>query len=252
MIMKTNKPISILNHKKYLDGSNALQEILDKFFVSLTNIKILEAGCGSNSRINIPEQAHVTGIDISQEEMDKNPDINEKIVGDIQTYDLPNGKFDLVVCSDVLEHLPNPNDAMVNMLRSMTSGGLLLLALPNVFSVKGLVAKFTPLWVHSMFNKFTYGKRAGSPGLINFPTFLRWEIAPQRIIEFAQKNDLSTELAYLYESGVQRRFRKKVFLGKNLTFFIETLVSFFSFRRFSFQKTDCLFLFKKKTSKDSP
>lgn len=234
-------------HSTSKETLNILHEYLKAFFHDMETVQILEAGCGSGSLINIPKQGHVTGIDISQEEMNKNSVVHEKIIGDVQTYNLPIDKFDLVVCWDVLEHLPNPDQAIMNMLQSVAPGGLLLLAFPNVLSIKGMVAKFTPLWVHSAFNKFIYGKRAGSPGLINFPTFLRWSIIPERLIEFAQKNELDVELACLHESGVQRRFRRKIFLGGFLTSAIETIVSFCSFGKISFQKSDCLFLFRKRS-----
>lgn len=234
-------------HSTSKEARNILREYLKAFFHDMEAVQILEAGCGSGSLIDIPKQGHVTGIDISKEEMDKNSVVHEKIIGDVQTYNLPTNKFNLVVCWDVLEHLPHPDRAMMNMLQSVAPGGLLLLAFPNVLSIKGLVAKFTPLWVHSVFNKFVYGKRAGNPGLINFPTFLRWSIMPERVIKFAQKDKLNVELACLYESGVQRRFRKKIFLGDFLTSVIEALISFCSFGKISFQKSDCLFLFQKRS-----
>ena len=138
--------------------------------------KILEAGCGSGSRISWPTTSTIVGIDISEEELKKNSVVTERIVGDVQSYPLPPEKFDLIICWDVLEHLPNPHDALDRFRNAIKPGGAIVLAFPNVFSIKGLVAKVTPLWFHEMVYRGIYGRRYGEPGLENFPTYLRWNI----------------------------------------------------------------------------
>lgn len=145
------------------DGRTGLNEQLEEYWRGIALPKILEAGCGSGSTIAIPADARVTGIDISSEELDKNSVVHEKIVGDLETYQLPEDTFDLVVCTDVLEHLKRPALAMASMASAVRPGGLLLLAFPNVHSLKAVVAKYTPLWFHSAINRFIYGQRAGEP-----------------------------------------------------------------------------------------
>jgi SAM-dependent methyltransferase len=227
------------------DGVKILGEKLSAFFSEIEKPKILEAGCGSGSVIKIPADAHVTGIDISQEELDKNPDVHDKIVGDLQTHELPREMFDLVVCWDVLEHLERPRLAMENMASAVRPGGLLLLAFPNVRSLKAVVAKYTPLGFHKAINRWIYGERAGTPGYLNFPTVLDSSIAPDRMFEFANSQDYQIDFSALQQSGVQRRFFKKLKIGEGGIYAFDKLVGIASFGRISVRESDCIFLFRR-------
>lgn len=227
------------------DGVRILGQKLGEFFSGIDTPKILEAGCGSGSVIGIPAGAHVTGIDISQEELDKNPDVHVKIAGDLQTYELPSGEFDLVVCWDVLEHLERPRLAMENMASAVRPGGLLLLAFPNVCSLKAVVAKYTPLGFHKALNRWIYGERAGSPGFLNFPTILDSSIAPDRMFDFARSQNYKIEFSALQQSGVQRKFFKKLRIGDGGIHAFDKLVRIASFGRISVRESDCIFLFRR-------
>src|SRR5947208_13742760 len=105
---------------------------------------VLGAGCGSTSDVYLPFKKKVAGIDIDAEQLKHNDKIEIKIQGDLQTYELPQNEFDLVACVDVLEHLPFPENALVNMSKSVKSGGYLLIDGPEPYSYKGFVAKYTP------------------------------------------------------------------------------------------------------------
>ncbi|MES2474714.1 MAG: class I SAM-dependent methyltransferase [Verrucomicrobiota bacterium] len=227
------------------DGVKILGEKLSAFFAGIDKPRILEAGCGSGSVIKIPANAHVTGIDISQEELDKNTVVHDKIVGDLQTHELPRDAFDLVVCWDVLEHLERPRLAMDNMATAVRPGGVLLLAFPNVRSLKAVVAKHTPLGFHKALNRWIYGERAGSPGYLNFPTVLDSSIAPDRMYDFARSRELEIEFSALQQSGVQRRFFKKVGMGENGIHAFDKLVGIASFGNISVRESDCIFLFRR-------
>src|SRR5271166_6261153 len=79
------------------------------------SITVLEAGCGAASHFRYAGRMDLHGIDISQEELDKNRDVQRKMLGDIQTYPLPPSHYDVVVCWDVIEHLSRPQEALSNM-----------------------------------------------------------------------------------------------------------------------------------------
>src|ERR687885_598780 len=93
-----------------------LQQVIDKLLNNRQNLKVLEAGCGSATEIKIPEDAYFVGIDISEKQLERNSLLKEKILGDIQTYDLPASDFDVIVCFYVLEHVPKPELALKNIL----------------------------------------------------------------------------------------------------------------------------------------
>lgn len=222
-----------------------LQDTLDSTVFPNNFKHVLEAGCGSSSQIKFPEDVHITGIDISQEELDKNSVVSEKIVGDIQTHDLPADSFDMIVCWDVLEHLPRPTDALLRFEKAVRPGSVILLAFPNVNSVKGIVTKLTPLWFHELVYKFIYGKKYGQPGLENFPTYLRRSISPKNICRFAEENNLSVNFLEVYESGVQRRFRQKLHIGRRGVQVVEVITKIFSLGMLSFRQSDCIILLRK-------
>lgn len=226
-------------------GLTELKEKLGTYWLKIDSPKILEAGCGSGSNIAIPPTAHVTGIDISADELDKNTVVKEKIVGDLETYKLPENAFDLVVCWDVLEHLNRPALAMASMASAAKPGGLLLLAFPNIHSLKAVVAKYTPLWFHSAINRFIYGKKAGEPGYINFPTVLDASISPYKMAGFAERYGFNVELALLSQSGVQKRFFRKMLVGQLGANFADAVVRVASLGKLSVRESDCVFLLKK-------
>jgi SAM-dependent methyltransferase len=144
-----------------------------------TPVKVLEAGCGSTSDVNLPFQKKIVGIDIDAEQLRTNERVETKIQGDLQTYELPQNEFDLVACVDVLEHLPFPEKAFVNMSRSVKPGGYLLIAGPEPYSYKGLVAKYTPHSMRRFILELLTGpsametRRRHGNGEIFFPTYLK-------------------------------------------------------------------------------
>ena len=120
-----------------------VNEYLSKQFIN-RQIKILEAGCGARSPIKFEIDRYIVGIDISNKQIERNKVIDEGIVGDIQSYPLKNSEYDVIICQDVLEHLPKPHFALENFKHAIKPGGIIIIGIPNVLSVKGLVTKFTP------------------------------------------------------------------------------------------------------------
>jgi SAM-dependent methyltransferase len=58
----------------------------------------------------------------------------------------PSGYFDMVVLWHVLEHLPDPANAVLEIARILRPGGILALAVPNFSSVQRQL--FGPFWFH--------------------------------------------------------------------------------------------------------
>lgn len=168
-----------------------LQGIVDGLLRGKTPLRVLEAGCGSAGHLRLPAPRHVVGIDISAKQLERNASLDVKIQADLQSYDLPKDAFDLVVCWEVLEHLPHPERAVDKLVAATAPGGIVVLALPNVYSVKGLVTKFTPHWFHVAFYRHVYGvKDAGRDDRAPFETFLRLSISAPAIRRAAAKHGL--------------------------------------------------------------
>ena len=175
-----------------------LQSIVNTSLIGRKTFKILDAGCGYKgyrSYFSIPENAYMVGIDISEEQLQKNTFAHEKILGDIQSYELPPAEFDAIICWWVLEHVSQPDRALKNFLCSVKENGIIIIAVPNVMSIKGLITKFTPFGFHKWYYRSVLGYKDHLP----FPTFLRFSISPAAMKRFATKNGLSIEYSDLFE-----------------------------------------------------
>jgi SAM-dependent methyltransferase len=153
--------------------------------------------------VELPTDAYVVGIDVAADQLERNTSIQEKILGDIQTYPLPSRSFDLILCWDVLEHLPRPVPALENFVRALAPGGLLLLAGPNVFSLKGFVTKITPYSFH-----LAYYRRVSS--CTPFKTYLRLACSPTAIRRCAERKQMSAQFIAFYEAWPQVEFRERI------------------------------------------
>lgn len=172
-----------------------VSKVCNSLLESKPRIRMLEAGCGSASHVRFRPVTEIVGLDISSDQLARNHAVHEKILGDIQDYHLPKDEFDVVVCWWVMEHLSRPKDAMLNMFGAVKPEGLLILAFPNVLSYKGIVTKFTPLWVHRLY--YDAMKFKTRP----FPTFLRMAILPKNVVRFSRDNGFSLVYFKLVEGN---------------------------------------------------
>jgi 2-polyprenyl-3-methyl-5-hydroxy-6-metoxy-1,4-benzoquinol methylase len=184
-----------------------VHDVLQDNLPDKTPLRVLEAGCGSASQIQVQPDWYLTGIDLSERQLSKNTTLDEKILGDLETRRWEKGSFDLIICWDVLEHLPHPEKALHNLFAALAPHGLLVLAFPNVFSIKGLVTKFTPFATAKVFYRYLIGEKRDFYELNQFPTYLRFAIRPRHVVALAQKNGLQVVYECIYEGPVQRYFR---------------------------------------------
>jgi len=138
----------------------------------------------------------------------RNAHLDEKILGDIQTYRWPVPRFDAVVCGDVPEHLPRPTAALDNLFDAVKPGGIVVLAFPNLYSLKGLVTKLTPFFVHVWFYRLT-GDHRPLDEFDQFPTYLRTSMVPTRVLRRGQERGFSVVYFRLYEGPVQTDLRRR-------------------------------------------
>jgi SAM-dependent methyltransferase len=187
-------------------------------------VVILEAGCGSASEVVLPFEKRIVGIDIDAEQLKHNDAVEQKIQGDLQTYDLPQNAFDLVTCVDVLEHLQFPEKALANMFRSVKPGGYLLVAGPEPYSYKGLVAQYTPHSMRFVIHKLITGidapeiRRTHGNGQVFFPTYLKPACSLKNLVGAAQRCGLEVvyEKAFDVHSSMIRAPYKPFLVAVNL------------------------------------
>src|ERR1700742_3658404 len=181
-------------------------------------LAIYEAGGGSSSflPLGVRKRAHVTVVDIDADQIRNNDYAQEKILGDIQTYRFAPERFDLVVCYNVIEHLPDVKSALLGFCESLKQGGLILIGAPNPKSLSGVVTKYTRHCSHVWFYLYVRGdKKAGLPGEAPFPTFFHPLVTPANLDAFARDQGLEVIYRKEYESPrfPEMRARKPVFAG---------------------------------------
>ena len=135
-------------------------------------IAVYEAGGGSTSYIPLDglNVSRITLVDIDPHQVERNDIAHETIVGDLQTIELPAESFDLVICYNVIEHLPRLSDALERMSRVVKRGGLIVIGAPVPLSLNGLAARFTPHVLHVWICKYLLKwPDAGKPGCAPFP-----------------------------------------------------------------------------------
>lgn len=169
----------------------ATQDAASGLLQGRTGLTVLEAGCGSLSHLKFPAGTRIVGIDIAQDQLDRNTYLDERIHGDIQTHDLGDSRFDAIVCWDVLEHLEHPEQALRRFAKAVRDEGIIILSAPNLWAPKGLATRLTPHAFHLWFYRNVRGwKEAGTLGNPPFRAFLRVSMTPGAIRRFAESNGL--------------------------------------------------------------
>jgi SAM-dependent methyltransferase len=226
----------------------ALQRHLSTLLPTDGTLTVLEAGCGSYSHVAAGPKAYVVGVDISAEQLEQNTHVDEKVLGDIQTHDLGEARFDMIVSWDVLEHLATPNSALERFARAVRPGGLVVIAAPHVHSLKGVVARYTPFWFHVFVYRYLMAlKWAGRSVRGPYPTYLRPEIAPGRIAKFAAARGLEVDYMSEYESWAQRRVRERLRLRGRAWRALQTAVTKLSRGRVRADISDFVLVLRKTT-----
>ena len=210
-------------------------------------LRILDAGCGHRSALDYGD-AIVTGVDVSAEALGLHERLDEKILADLETVELPASGYDAVVSWYVLEHLPDPRRVLEKLVFTLAPGGLLILAVPNVISAKGLLTKFTPLRFHVWWYRHVKGsKRAGMPGFGPFKTYLRFALAPGHLVRLLGMLGLTIEEVALFRPGSISEMRRPVVraLWRSTSFVIRLL----SFGRLGSEQTEVVVLARREYEK---
>ena len=223
-----------------------LQDVLARRLQGGANPRILEAGCGSASHVRLPEGARLTGIDISQKQLDRNTVLDERLLGDLETFPLPSNKFDCTICWYVLEHLPHPELALRNLVQATKPGGLIILTVPNRNSFKGIMTRWTPHGFHVWTYRHIFQQKdAGTEDRGPFKTFLHPAVSKKGLKRFAAAHNLEECVFTLYtNSMIETGHRLAPVLFSIYSLLVWTL-KFLSFQRYDGNLTDLLLVWRK-------
>jgi len=132
----------------------AIEDYCQKFQKKVSEISILDVGCGTGIGITFPIASlgyKILGIDIdltSIEEANKiNIYPNASFFNEFieEKADLKDKDIDIIICSEVLEHVPNPFNFLLSLKRCLKKEGIIILTTPNGYG-----------WFE--FEKFVYEK----------------------------------------------------------------------------------------------
>jgi len=114
-------------------GVIARKEILKFLFFAKEHAhgRMLDVGCGQKQYEFIFKNnvESYTGLDLPGTEL-KNGKAD--VFGDVQDLSFEPNSFDTILCTQVLEHVPDPKKAIEEMSRVLKPGGVLLLTVPMV------------------------------------------------------------------------------------------------------------------------
>lgn len=109
---------------------------------------LLDAGCGPGFFVQAATEAGfaAAGVELSEYAVTfARDELHQRVwQGQVRADDLRGGPYDVVTLWDVIEHLPDPRDALAALAGAMNRGGLLALSTGDVSS---LVARLSgPRW----------------------------------------------------------------------------------------------------------
>ncbi|MEP6811358.1 MAG: class I SAM-dependent methyltransferase [Actinomycetota bacterium] len=122
----------------------AWHEMAKKQLGDIRGLRVLEIGCGPGAfaRYLVEQGADVTAADFSPAAVELTDGLiagrGRSLVADIQNIPFEDESFDLVVSLETLEHVPDPDRGLAELVRVTRRGGRLIVTTPNYLSLIGL------------------------------------------------------------------------------------------------------------------
>lgn len=135
--------VSVTDNFKGLESFfHKLREILVVRLISKHSrgSKFLDAGCGTGLILrHLPKGS--TGIDINPRNIKmakKHASKAKLILADIEKLPFKNGEFSTIVCTEVIEHQPNPKKTITELKRVLQKKGVIIGSVPSSMPIWGL------------------------------------------------------------------------------------------------------------------
>jgi len=105
--------------------------------------RILEVGCGGGHVLRLFPQSDLTGVDVSARMLDKARENLRAyrvrlLQGELPSLKLPPGAFDKIICSEVLEHVVDPEAVLQEIRRLLAPKGRVVITFPNDHLIRGI------------------------------------------------------------------------------------------------------------------
>ena len=125
---------TLLQASKVLSRGGLYRFLEDEFARIEAGRSVLSIGAGGGTGEQLTNAAQEQGFTVT--ELDVRPEMEPDIVADICEWAEAEA-YDVVVVSEVLEHLHSPRAAVRNMYESLRPGGRLVLTIPFLFPIHG-------------------------------------------------------------------------------------------------------------------
>ena len=168
--------------------------------------KILDAGAGSNKYKKFFQDCVYKTQDFKQYgEID--------YISDIVDIPVESNNFDVIICTEVLEHLPRPDLAIKEFSRILKSGGKLYITAPLLSGIHQ-----APHYFYGGFSKFWYFKYLNQYG------FKEINIKPKKGFFAFYSQETLRALLYIIKS---KKWRYKIFIPLAILLILILLPFFF-------------------------
>jgi len=120
------------HHWWYRGRRRVIRAELDRLGV-LPGARVLDAGCGSGRTMEeLVDYGEVSGIELNEDaaQLARDRELGEVVVGRLEDLPWDDETFDLITCLDVIEHVPNDVEALVELRRVARPGAWLLVTVP--------------------------------------------------------------------------------------------------------------------------
>lgn len=191
------------NYEKYMTKNRLKRKMVERLNEKIVNhikclcaevgkekVKILDAGCGEGFISDLiyrnVENVQITGLEYTEEALKIARQMNENITfvqGDIYQMPFEDNAFDIVLCTEVLEHLEKPDLALQELAR--VAQHVVFLTVPNepwfcmgnLLALKNVSRLGNPIdhinhWTYRSFVKYITKQNiclAGKQGETSFP-----------------------------------------------------------------------------------
>jgi ubiquinone/menaquinone biosynthesis C-methylase UbiE len=129
--------------------------IIRTFMENCDSLDVAEVGSGGGHVLRMFPRARLTAIDVSGVYLElaqrnlAGYDV-QFVKGEVDKLPLPPASFDRIICTEVLEHVVDPDVVLAAMARLLRQSGIAVVTVPNdplILKIKGVIRRTPARWI---------------------------------------------------------------------------------------------------------